>query len=205
MKTKLLFRLFCLLFLTIVALSCNEKNEQKNKYSKNVFYKVFTENDSLMGFALRKYKFNKDTITENFLTIDRKGKRTDKYKNTFLKKGKEIFVFSKMENDNRKFLYFKPTTKDTCFYIDRKMDNFYLCSKGKVKFKDYKNAFKVYYDERAYDAIPKIIILDEDYTILSIEYDSYLLPRKEIIVKDTEISEDIKLKLEKASKEIMWW
>ncbi len=205
MKTKLLFNLNFLLFLTIITISCNQKNEQKDVYVKNIFYKVYAGNDSLIGFALREYKFSKDTITENFLTIDIKGRETDKYKNTFFKRGKEIFVFSKMKNDNRKFLYFKPTVKDTCFYINRKMDSFYLCSKGKVNFKGYKNVFKLHYDERGYDTVPKIIILDEDYTILSIEYDSYLFPRKEIIVKDDEISNDIKLKLQKASKEILWW
>lgn len=189
------------ILLALVFSSCNNKEVIREK---NIYYKLYSEKDSLIGFSLRKYVFSQDTIKEKYLTIDLKGKKTYDYKRSFYKKEGDVFIFSNIINDNAKFLYFSPAKKDTCFHINRRIENFYLCNKGKVKFKKYKNAYKVYYDERGYDSRKETLILDSDYTILARFEDCYDY-RKEIIVENNDINEDVKLKLEKVSKLILWW
>jgi hypothetical protein len=201
-KIAIRLNITIILLITLFFINCNNSNEVITE--KKIYYKIYSEKDSLIGFSLRKYVFRKDTISEKYLAIDLKQKKINKYKNDFYKKGASVFIFSNIKNDNNKYLYFTPTEKDTCFYIDRKLENFYLCSKGKVNFKNHKNVFKVYYDERGYDTRKETLILDKDYTILARFEDCYDY-RKEIIVKNNEINEDVKLKLENASKQILWW
>lgn len=199
MKKKVLSTISILLIL--VFSSCNNTEVIKEK---NIYYKLYSEKDSLIGFSLRKYVFSQDTIKEKYLTIDLNGKKTYDYKRIFYKKEGDVFIFSNIKNDNTKFLYFSPDKKDTCFHVNRKIENFYLCSKGKVKFKKYNDAYKVYYDERGFDSRKETLILDSDYTILARFEDCYDY-RKEIIVENNDITEDEKLKLENASKLILWW
>lgn len=84
------------------------------------------------------------------------------------------------------------------------LGNFHLCNKGKVKFKKYNDAYKVLYNERGYDSRKETLILDRDYTILARFEDCYDY-RKEIIVENNAINDNVKLQLDKASKELLWW
>jgi hypothetical protein len=182
--------------------SCETLNEVKKE--KQVYYEVYSQKDSLVGFSLRKYVFNKDTITEKYLRINLAGKKMYNYKNVFLRKDRDIFIFSNIKNNKDKYLYFSPNKKDTCFYIDRNIQNFYLCSKGKINFKKYKDVYKVFYDERGYDTRKETLILDKDYTILARFEDCYDY-RKEIIIENVKSDDHTKLLLEKASEQILWW
>jgi len=199
MKNKILITtgiLFSLIFL-----SCDNTEAIK---VKNIYYKLYSEKDSLIGFSLRKYVFSQDTISEKYLTIDLKGKKKYDYKQSFYKKDGAVFIFSNIKNDTTKFLYFSPAKKDTCIHIDRMLGNFHLCNKGKVKFKKYNDAYKVLYNERGYDSRKETLILDSDYTILARFEDCYDY-RKEIIVENNAINDNVKLQLDKASEELLWW
>lgn len=171
---------------------------------KKVYYKIYSQNDSLIGYSLRKYVYDKDTIHEKYLSINLEGKKLIDFKRDFLKKGNNIFIFSNIKNDKNKYLYFSPSKKDTCFYINRKIENFYLCSKGRINFKNYKNVYKVLYDERGYDSRKEALILDKDYTLLA-RFEECYNYRKEIIIDSKEINENTKTMLEKATKQILWW
>lgn len=171
---------------------------------KQVYYKIYSQKDSLIGFSLRKYVFNKDTITEKYMSINLKGEKLNYSKRAFLKKNRDIYIFSNIKNNKDRYLYFSPTIKDTCFYIDSRIQNFYLCSRGRVNFNNYKNVFKVFYDERGYDSRKEILILDKDYIILARFEDCYNY-KKEIIAETKKIDESTKVMLEKASKQILWW
>jgi hypothetical protein len=199
---KFVFVLTFIFFTTMFFTSCETLNEVKKE--KQVYYEVYSQKDSLVGFSLRKYVFNKDTITEKYLRINLAGKKMYNYKNVFLRKDRDIFIFSNIKNNKDKYLYFSPNKKDTCFYIDRNIQNFYLCSKGKINFKKYKDVYKVFYDERGYDTRKETLILDKDYTILARFEDCYDY-RKEIIIENVKSDDHTKLLLEKASEQILWW
>ncbi|UUC45200.1 hypothetical protein [Flavobacterium cerinum] len=191
----------CVLFLQILA-SCHS-NIEKTK-EKNIYYKLYSEKDSLIGFSLRKYEFNTDTIREKYLKIDLDGKKTFDYKRSFYKKGIDLFIFSNIKNDYSKSLYFSPTKTDTCFHVHNRLENFYLCNKGKTNFKDYKNIYKVYYEENGYDSRKETLLLDVDYTILARFEDCYDY-RKEVITDSIDINQNLKFKFKKAKESVLWW
>lgn len=200
-KSKMKRNVLGILCALIALVSCNNNESIKEK---NVYYKLYSEKDSLIGYALRKYEFNSDTLEEKYLRINLEGKKTYDYKRCFYKKGADVFIFSNIKNDDSKYLYFSPIKKDTCFHIDSKLENFYLCNKGKVNFKNYKNINKVYYDERGYDSRKETLLLDVDYTVLARFEDCYNY-QKEIITDSSDINQNLKLKLKKAKGIILWW
>ncbi|KIO52869.1 hypothetical protein [Flavobacterium hibernum] len=169
-----------------------------------MYYKLYSRNDSLIGFSIRKYEFRKDTIIEKYLSISLNGKKNNAYLRDFYRKGTDIYIFSNIQNDKSRYMFFSPTLKDTCYFVDRKLDNFYLCTKGKVNFKNYKNVYKVYYDEGGYDSRKETLILDKDYTVIARFEDCYDY-RKEIILEKNQINVDLKIKLKKAEEKILWW
>lgn len=187
---------------TLFFLNCN-RIEQVD-VEKKCYYNLYSKEDSLIGYSLRKYEFNNDTIFEKYLSVDLKGKRINSYKNVFCKNGNDVFIFSNIKNDKKKYLYFSESKKDTCFHINRKINNFYLCNKGKVNFNKYKNVYKVYYDERGYGSRQETLILDKDYTILARFEDCYSYG-KEIIQDKNKLNKNIILSLDKATYQILWW
>jgi len=200
-KSKMKRNMLGILCALIALVSCNNNESIKEK---KVYYKLYSEKDSLIGYALIKYEFNSDTLEEKYLRINLEGKKTYDYKRCFYKKGADVFIFSNIKNDDSKYLYFSPIKKDTCFHIDIKLENFYLCNKGKVNFKNYKNINKVYYDERGYDSRKETLLLDVDYTVLARFEDCYNY-QKEIITNSTDINQNLKLKFKKAKGIILWW
>lgn len=97
---------------SLIFLSCNNTEAIK---VKNIYYKLYSEKVSLIGFSLRKYVFSQDTISEKYLTIDLKGKKKYDYKQSFYKKDGAVFIFSNIKNDTTKFLYFSPAKKTLAF------------------------------------------------------------------------------------------
>lgn len=190
-------------FLSILLFfSCN-KVEQVNVVKK-CYYNLYSKEGNLIGYSLRKYVFVNDTIFEKYLSVNLKGNETNSYKNVFYRKGNDVFIFSNIKNNNKKYLYFSVSKKDTCFHVNRKLGNFYLCNKGKVNFNNYKNVYKVYYDERGYDSRKESLILDKDYTILARFEDCYSY-RKEIIQDKNILNKNIVLILDKAASQVLWW
>jgi len=187
---------------TLLFFSCN-KVEQVNVVKK-CYYNLYSKEGNLIGYSLRKYVFVDDTIFEKYLSVNLKGSETNSYKNVFLRDGNDVFIFSNIKNDNKKYLYFSESKKDTCIHINRKLGNFYLCNKGKVNFNNYKNVYKVYYDERGYDSRKESLILDKDYTILARFEDCYSY-RKEIIQDKNILNKNIVLILDKAASQVLWW
>ncbi|MFH6988380.1 hypothetical protein ACHRVW_11595 [Flavobacterium collinsii] len=193
---------FVIIFLITFSFFCCNKNV--NTIEKDVYYKLYSKNDSLIGYSIRKYEFKKDTIIEKYLAINLKGEKNNAYMNDFYKKREDLFIFSNIENDKSNYLYFSPTLRDTCYFVDRKLDNFYLCTKGRINFKKYKNVYKVYYDERGYDSRKETLILDKDYTVIARFEDCYGY-KKEIIMENNQINRNFKLKFQKAKEKILWW
>lgn len=202
---KIVLKLSVLIFSIIILFVCCEKKSKNATITeKNMYYKLYSRNDSLIGFSIRKYEFRKDTIIEKYLSISLNGKKNNAYLRDFYRKGTDIYIFSNIQNDKSRYMFFSPTLKDTCYFVDRKLDNFYLCTKGKVNFKNYKNVYKVYYDEGGYDSRKETLILDKDYTVIARFEDCYDY-RKEIILEKNQINVDLKNKFEKAKEKILWW
>ena len=202
---KIVLKLSVLIFSFIILFVCCRKIDKNVAITeKNMYYKLYSRNDSLIGFSIRKYEFRKDTIIEKYLSISLNGKKKNAYLRDFYRKGTDIYIFSNIQNDKSRYMFFSPTLKDTCYFVDRKLDNFYLCTKGKVNFKNYKNVYKVYYDERGYDSRKETLILDKDYTVIARFEDCYDY-RKEIILEKNQINVDLKNKFEKAKEKILWW
>lgn len=187
---------------TLLFFGCN-KVEQVNVVKK-CYYNLYSKEGNLIGYSLRKYVFVNDTIFEKYLSVNLKGSETNSYKNVFWRNGNDVFIFSNIKNDNKKYLYFSESKKDTCFHINRKKGNFYLCNKGKVNFNNYKNVYRVYYNERGYDSRKETLILDKDYTILARFEDCYSY-RREIIQDKDKLNKNIVLSLDKVTSQVLWW
>lgn len=190
------------IMLAQVYICCN--NHKATNVEKQVYYKIYSQKDSLIGFSLRKYVFSNDTMIEKSLSINLEGKKMNNSKQTFFKKGKDVYIFSNIKNNRDKYLYFSPSLKDTCLHVDRNIQNFYLCNKGKIDFKKHKNVYEVLYDERGYDSRKETLILDKDYTLLARFEDCYNY-RKEIITENMKEIESAKIMLENVSKQLPWW
>ena len=198
------FSIAIIFLISLLFFNCKKVDNKDNIFEKEIYYKLYSQNDSLLGYSMRKYEFKNDTIIEKYLSISLSGKKKNAYLRDFYRNGADLYIFSNIQNDKNKYLFFSPTSKDTCYFIDRKLDNFYLCNKGVVNYGNHKNAFKVYYDERGYDSRKETLILDKDYTILARFEDCYDY-QKEIIVDNDKTIEDLGVKFRKEQKNFLWW
>lgn len=192
----------CLILVFPSFFSCSKRENQV--VLKKMYYKISSQKDSLLGFSLREYEFRDDSITERYVSTNLKGKKLIAFKQVFYKEGSDLFIFSNVQDDNKKYLYFRKTKKDTCFFVDRKLDNFFICTKGIINFKEYKNVYKIYYDEKGSEPKKESLILNKDYTILARFEDSFDY-RKEIITNENEVDTVVKLRFDLLTKKIAWW
>lgn len=192
----------CLILMSPSFFSCSKRENQV--VLKKMYYKISSQKDSLIGFSLREYEFRDDSITERYVSTNLKGKKLIAFKQVFYKEGSDLFIFSNVQDDNKKYLYFRKTKKDTCFFVDRKLDNFFICTKGIINFEEYKNVYKIYYDEKGSEPKKESLILNKDYTILARFEDSFDY-RKEIITNENEVDTVVKLRFDLLTKKIAWW
>lgn len=188
--------------MSITFFCCNKRENQT--VEKKIYYKISSQEDSLIGFSLREYQFKNDSIIEKYMSTNLKGKKLISFRQVFYKQGSDLFIFSNVKGDTNKYLYFRRTKKDTCFFVDRKLDNFFLCTRGTINFKDYKNVYKIYYNEEGSEPKKENLILNKDYTILARFEDSYDY-RKEIIMNENEVGTVLKSRFDLLTKKVAWW
>lgn len=193
---------FYLIIIPISFFSCSKIENQI--VVKKIYYKISSQKDSVIGFSLREYEFKNDSITEKYVSTNLEGKKLIAFKQVFYKKGSDLFIFSNVQDDNEKYLYFRKTKKDTCFFVDRKLDNFFICTKGVINFEQYKNVYKLYYDEKGSEPKKESLLLNKDYTILARFEDSFNY-RKEIITNENEVDAAVKSRFDLLTKKIAWW
>ena len=203
-KTGFKCSIAIIFLISFLFIYCKKTDKNITLTEKELYYKMYSENDSLLGYSMRKYEFRNNTIIEKYISINLNGKKKNKYLRDFYRNGADIYISSNIQNDKNKYLFFSPTIKDTCYFIDRKLDNFYLCAKGKINFKNHQNVYKVYYDERGSHPRKETLILDQDYTILARFEDCYGY-QKEIVIENSKTIANLKIKFQKEQKKILWW
>lgn len=185
-----------------IFLCCNKRENQT--VEKKIYYKISSHEDSLIGFCLREYQFKNDSIIEKYISTNLRGKKLIAFRQVFYKQGSDLFIFSNVKNDTNKYLYFRRTKKDTCLFVDRKLEIFFLCTKGIINFKGYKNVYKIYYNEEGSEPKKENLILNKDYTILARFEDSNDY-RKELIMNENEVGIVVKSRFDLLTKKIAWW
>ncbi len=193
---------YCILFLILVVYSCNNKHENECSKEKKIIYNKYSSDNKLIGYSLRKYVFNNDTIKENYISINMKGEILEKYHTTFLKKDSTLFIITKDKGVIIKNKYFTPTKKDSCNDVELKFNRYKLCYLGKVNFQNYANVYNVYYEEKGYDGNRFKIILDKDFTVIA-KFDYTEIRYKEVKQRENNI-QILKL-LDKTSSNIEWF
>lgn len=188
MHPKNRIKLLGYILISIFVYSCN--GTKKNNISIHAkYYKVLNNENKLIGYNYRNYVFNRDTISENFFSLDMNGRVLSRKITKFMKINSGIAIFSKIDDKVYKNTFFL-MKKDSCFFVQQQFKRFDVCYKGVTEFKNYKNVYKINYEEYANDGSNYTMILDKDFTLIAkIEENNNNI--KEILLKNDSIPKSV--------------
>lgn len=196
LKNKKISLIYLLPLLTWVLInSCQQREVNDEAKIKQKFYRILSKDDELLSYNYREYLFDRDTITEKCTTISLAGKVKNRYMKKFLKREFKLYLLD-INNNLEKSLYFSITKKDTCYRVNQKFDKFKICFNGLVSNKEYKDAYKISYEEMAYDGNIESLILDKDFTLIS-RFCENNTEKKEVLVDDSVVPEIVKISVKK--------
>lgn len=183
-KTKLLRYILILIF----AFSC-KGIEKENISIHEKFYEVLNKENKLIGYNYRNYVFNRDTISENFFSMDMDGRVRSRKITKFLKINSGIAIFSKIDDTIYKNTFFL-TKKDSCFFVQEQFKRYDVCYEGVTEFKNYKNVYKINYEEYANDGSIYSMILDKNFTLIA-KFEENNNNIKEILLKNDNVPKSV--------------
>lgn len=197
MHPKNRIKLLGYILISIFVYSCN--GTKKNNISIHAkYYKVLNNENKLIGYNYRNYVFNRDTISENFFSLDMNGRVLSRKITKFMKINSGIAIFSKIDDKVYKNTFFL-MKKDSCFFVQQQFKRFDVCYKGVTEFKNYKNVYKINYEEYANDGSNYTMILDKDFTLIA-KFEENNNNIKEILLKNDSIPKSVINKCQSLNK-----
>lgn len=191
MRPKSRIKLIRYILIFIFVFSCNGIKEDNIPIHAK-FYEVLNNENKLIGYNYRNYVFNKDTISEFFFSLDINGRVLSRKTTRFIKINSGIAIFSKIDDKVYRNTFFL-MKKDSCFFVQQQFKRFDVCYKGITEYKNYKNVYKINYEEYANDGSDYSMILDKDFTLIA-KFEENNNKVKEILLRNDSIPKSIIIK-----------
>lgn len=188
MRLKNRMKLLGYILISIFVFSC-KRIDKENISTHEKFYEVLNKENKLIGYNYRNYVFNRDTISENFFSLDMNGRVRSRKITKFIKINSGIAIFSKVDDTVYKNTFFL-MKKDSCFFVQEQFKRFDVCYEGVTEFKNYKNVYKINYEEYANDGSNYSMIFDKDFTLIA-KFEKNNNNIKEILLKNDNVPKSV--------------
>ena len=189
---KKAYLIFNLIFLFAI-LSCSNQTSLKEQF----FYKRY-KNDSLVGYTVRNYTTQKDTLRERIFYLDNNYQIIDSsQRNKFLlkKEGLDILYKKKGKHNISPYVSLKEKGK-VIEYISPLFGKVESTYKGKINFNQNKGLYKIQIKHVDMKGVSMNVYLDNNFKLIGRDSISILIPfDKELKVDKNEFPSDLSLKL----------